>query len=99
MLRRPPRSTRTDTLVPYTTLFRSDGGCAVGTGQRVAAGSKRAFAIDRGVVAAVLRTAGSEVVVGFAHLPGELVQLRLVHRVVRLGARGDVGDLARQAAI
>src|SRR3546814_2090487 len=30
MIRRPPRSTRTDTLVPYTTLFRSprlnDGG-------------------------------------------------------------------------
>src|SRR3546814_9162856 len=28
MLRRPPRSTRTDTLFPYTTLFRSlsDGG-------------------------------------------------------------------------
>src|SRR3546814_2668864 len=25
MLRRPPRSTRTDTLVPYTTLFRSGG--------------------------------------------------------------------------
>src|SRR3546814_11539761 len=24
MLRRPPRSTRTDTLCPYTTLFRSD---------------------------------------------------------------------------
>src|SRR3546814_11223293 len=24
MLRRPPRSTRTDTLFPYTTLFRSD---------------------------------------------------------------------------
>src|SRR3546814_19130016 len=27
MIRRPPRSTRTDTLLPYTTLFRS--GCAV----------------------------------------------------------------------
>src|SRR3546814_3898144 len=26
MIRRPPRSTRTDTLVPYTTLFRSSGG-------------------------------------------------------------------------
>src|SRR3546814_7645869 len=29
MIRRPPRSTRTDTLLPYTTLFRScclDGG-------------------------------------------------------------------------
>src|SRR3546814_20050282 len=37
MIRRPPRSTRTDTLFPYTTLFRSvvraerpgDGRCAV----------------------------------------------------------------------
>src|SRR3546814_11501370 len=28
MIRRPPRSTRTDTLVPYTTLFRSDLGDA-----------------------------------------------------------------------
>src|SRR3546814_7038173 len=29
MIRRPPRSTRTDTLFPYTTLFRSDdAGCA-----------------------------------------------------------------------
>src|SRR3546814_10305453 len=27
MLRRPPRSTRTDTLFPYTTLFRSDVLC------------------------------------------------------------------------
>src|SRR3546814_8326387 len=26
MIRRPPRSTRTDTLFPYTTLFRSLGG-------------------------------------------------------------------------
>src|SRR3546814_5715272 len=26
MRRRPPRSTRTDTLFPYTTLFRSPGG-------------------------------------------------------------------------
>src|SRR3546814_13675262 len=26
MIRRPPRSTRTDTLFPYTTLFRSVGG-------------------------------------------------------------------------
>src|SRR3546814_15112390 len=26
MIRRPPRSTRTDTLFPYTTLFRSTAG-------------------------------------------------------------------------
>src|SRR3546814_1533483 len=31
MIRRPPRSTRTDTLVPYTPLFRSDDdGKAIG---------------------------------------------------------------------
>src|SRR3546814_13962106 len=29
MIRPPPRSTRTDTLFPYTTLFRSLGGNAV----------------------------------------------------------------------
>src|SRR3546814_3396933 len=29
MIRRPPRSTRTDTLFPYTTLFRSLGDPAV----------------------------------------------------------------------
>src|SRR3546814_9083660 len=28
MIRRPPRSTRTDTLFPYTTLFRSDRSAA-----------------------------------------------------------------------
>src|SRR3546814_9195174 len=28
MIRRPPRSTRTDTLFPYTTLFRSAKGAA-----------------------------------------------------------------------
>src|SRR3546814_8691825 len=30
MIRRPPRSTRTDTLFPYTTLFRSWLGCLPG---------------------------------------------------------------------
>src|SRR3546814_16568367 len=29
MIRRPPRSTRTDTLFPYTTLFRSTAGEAI----------------------------------------------------------------------
>src|SRR3546814_10521734 len=38
MIRRPPRSTRTDTLFPYTTLFRSHtqsaGYCLVATALR-----------------------------------------------------------------
>src|SRR3546814_1200224 len=33
MIRRPPRSTRTDTLFPYTTLFRSDVPQASGPGR------------------------------------------------------------------
>src|SRR3546814_5218699 len=33
MIRRPPRSTRTDTLFPYTTLFRSPGDREVGAGR------------------------------------------------------------------
>src|SRR3546814_14838787 len=42
MIRRPPRSTRTDTLFPYTTLFRSDPAhaaavCAAGRGAPAAA--------------------------------------------------------------
>src|SRR3546814_15852063 len=40
MIRRPPRSTRTDTLFPYTTLFRSaasgaDGFCRLAEGAMV----------------------------------------------------------------
>src|SRR3546814_11997743 len=34
MIRRPPRSTRTDTLFPYTTLFRSVAGDAAGPRRR-----------------------------------------------------------------
>src|SRR3546814_11599241 len=33
MIRRPPRSTRDDTLVPYTTLFRSAGDRAILAGE------------------------------------------------------------------
>src|SRR3546814_3028058 len=38
MIRRPPRSTRTDTLFPYTTLFRSPGAGGAGRGIRVRRG-------------------------------------------------------------
>src|SRR3546814_7323476 len=44
MIRRPPRSTRTDTLFPYTTLFRSKGSDElkfVDEWQRIARGYNR----------------------------------------------------------
>src|SRR3546814_3345770 len=46
MIRRPPRSTRTDTLFPYTTLFRSVA----------AAGEVNINAIAPGIAAALLAT-------------------------------------------
>src|SRR3546814_10388632 len=62
--RRPPRSTRTDTLFPYTALFRSAGAGvaerAVGQGhleeavtldgevERIVGGGERALAVDAG---------------------------------------------------
>src|SRR3546814_9259565 len=46
MIRRPPRSTRTDTLFPYTTLFRSCHGPLPGPHQRDV-GPDRARADER----------------------------------------------------
>src|SRR3546814_17464166 len=43
MIRRPPRSTRTDTLFPYTTLFRSGYGQ---TGNRQAGNARPAIVSD-----------------------------------------------------
>src|SRR3546814_4193514 len=49
MIRRPPRSTRTDTLFPYTTLFRSacrvGGHCARAVGKAVDAARRRLLVI------------------------------------------------------
>src|SRR3546814_1056527 len=41
MIRRPPRSTRTDTLFPYTTLFRSAVDLQLGLGQQAAVAAGR----------------------------------------------------------
>src|SRR3546814_18844605 len=47
MIRRPPRSTRTDTLFPYTTLFRSDLVDRPLMGGGLAADVKVRFGVDR----------------------------------------------------
>src|SRR3546814_19281998 len=41
MIRRPPRSTRTDTLFPYTTLFRSAERGRAGRGRLLSHGERR----------------------------------------------------------
>src|SRR3546814_19973061 len=45
MIRRPPRSTRTDTLFPYTTLFRSPDPVPPGAGQRGCPAGSCAFVV------------------------------------------------------
>src|SRR3546814_18018827 len=47
MIRRPPRSTRTDTLFPYTTLFRSKFGSPDETRASVVEPDRLARAVDR----------------------------------------------------
>src|SRR3546814_11103671 len=49
MIRRPPRSTRTDTLFPYTTLFRSHP--PAGMQGQVDVGQEQAFAAPEGEIA------------------------------------------------
>src|SRR3546814_8055672 len=46
MIRRPPRSTRTDTLFPYTTLFRSHRPAFFLQHQGLAGSRRRAFPIQ-----------------------------------------------------
>src|SRR3546814_16974094 len=63
MIRRPPRSKRTDTLFPYTTLFRSVRAQAdlAGLGDRT--GDQADAAIDEAAEAVVIRTIRVDVVV------------------------------------
>src|SRR3546814_14979506 len=69
MIRRPPRSTRTDTLFPYTTLFRSThvvcatdcGRCASLIACRHEQASYRSFFIDRQLAQRVLGLGREEV--------------------------------------
>src|SRR3546814_9114647 len=72
MIRRPPRSTRTDTLFPYTTLFRS-GPCEVQQPAQLYQGGGRAalrFQLAQPLVShhveSIARADG-------AHAPGELL--------------------------
>src|SRR3546814_13667420 len=76
MIRRPPRSTRTDTLFPYTTLFRSLEAVAVGDPDAVLA--------ERGDLVADL---GEHLLGAPAGLLGDDVRLVLVGEQDRKSTR------------
>src|SRR3546814_3443480 len=77
MIRRPPRSTRTDTLFPYTTLFRSDQADAMS-----------ALGRDAGRLHPAWSAADDHHVLGRGRrhqVGGVLVTQRRVHRAARRG--------------
>src|SRR3546814_12277297 len=84
MIRRPPRSTRTDTLFPYTTLFRSAIGGSLGCRQK----ARRAGQAVR------LHHAAQEIAEGVRQRPGGVAEAAGGDPAVRpLPAEGPV-DLA-----
>src|SRR3546814_1811421 len=79
MIRRPPGSTRTDTLFPYTTLFRSLDDISISSIEIFVckfvehAGRRSHRGIDRNI-------GGAEHVFGFCHHPRETVECSKVSR-------------------
>src|SRR3546814_14202110 len=59
MIRRPPRSTRTDTLFPYTTLFRSSQNNSLQGGVTFAAGTSAGAGINNLSLKNVFATPGT----------------------------------------
>src|SRR3546814_16331237 len=87
MIRRPPRSTRTDTLFPYTTLFRS-----VDLQQHVAAlGQPRFLRLDRRALPVAVHQRMLEEVAGIDHAREFLAR----NEVVVLGVALARSRLAR----
>src|SRR3546814_11276888 len=83
MLRRPPRSTRTDTLFPYTTLFRSqqqgrgfDQVVVAANGQRLRVGQR------------LLETRGE-----FVHAHGKVLGIRMA------GVAGNTPEMRMHAGV
>src|SRR3546814_19925219 len=86
MIRRPPRSTRTDTLFPYTTLFRSEEAAAVADidlriieqdlAERADRGQRRAQLVaDRREELVLHAVELLEARIGLAQLGGQRLQL------------------------
>src|SRR3546814_12026856 len=94
MLRRPPRSTRTDTLFPYTTLFRSVQGIQHGEVDLLEVGGAEFAAVveHHHLFAVGDRGEGIEVVAVVLRRPaggGELLDLGPANALDRAGLRGE----------
>src|SRR3546814_12226801 len=96
MIRRPPRATRTDTLFPYTTLFRSVGGRTLNQTVNGAPVEAGATWIGGGQTAMsdLCRELGIGVYPAYWKGDALLVEGGLVHRL-----SGDLGPPIREPAL
>src|SRR3546814_20439560 len=93
MIRRPPRSTRTDTLFPYTTLFRSIEGRADDGGIFAQAVDMRDRKVRR-------REAGEYARLAFDRMrPGQEGTGRLAPQDIGRGPRGHAEGRVRLPAL
>src|SRR3546814_16630747 len=102
MIRRPPRSTRTDTLFPYTTLFRSDDLRGVAD-QRALEQLVQPLVADLGQFALHPRAQDHLAHVGLdeqAHLADELAGAEITqHQLAAFVLLGDDADRAADPVI
>src|SRR3546814_12484967 len=93
MIRRPPRSTRTDTLFPYTTLFRSEAALAELTF------SKRRIAVDerKALQSAIANAENNhQLDVDRLYVSEASVGQSFVMKRFRARARGRAGKIAKR---
>src|SRR3546814_6979205 len=91
MIRRPPRSTRTDTLFPYTTLFRSGRERLVYYGESLGTAVAVKIASERPPSALVLEAPPSSI--------ADVAQAHYWYLPVRLLIRDPWDSLARIAEV
>src|SRR3546814_11140047 len=99
MIRRPPRSTRTDTLFPYTALFRSAGGLGLWRGLDSALCADGACRRDRAQCARRARSPGCAHLVRYStRAQSGLVAAVLCRAPDRGGVLADRRDFRVRAA-
>src|SRR3546814_608614 len=103
MMRRPPRSTRTDTLFPYTTLFRSigcgypEGATGHNIGRQTVLRAQLPLAVAGGVVSRFCASGLPAV----AHAAGRVISdgapVGGAGGIERISSPGTIGALEEQA--
>src|SRR3546814_10961527 len=89
-IRRPPRSTRTDTLFPYTTLFRSRREVPVDQQRHLGQQAIGIVGQQAGIFAA------PTLVQGYEGIRGEPIKLGLVGTVLPPAGEGAIADVLQQ---